>query len=86
MPEHTESEFKEKNKYGHRSRSDKNQRRDRSSSPPKHIGNVKSHRNYCTHCAPSLACKMEKKFDVQEETQEMQKMIKKMSLDEILEK
>ncbi len=74
MPENTRNEFQKKNKYGHRSKNDKNTR-NRSSSPPRKIGNVKSHRNYCTHCNPSLACRMERKFQIDEEIQEINKEI-----------
>ena len=70
MPEHTATEFRSKNKYGHRS---KNKQRARSSSPPKRIGNIKSHKAYCTYCAPHLASRMEQRFIVQETFSEISK-------------
>ena len=87
MPENTVDEFQGKNKYGHRSRSDRrNQRgRHRSSSPPKKIGNIQSHRNYCTHCAPSLASNLEKKFGIVEDLKEIKKEIKELTAKETID-
>lgn len=85
MPENTVTEFRGRNKYGHRSKNDRKQR-NRSSSPPKKIGNIKSHRSYCTYCAPELASTMERRFIIQEEFKEINKKISKnKSVEEILD-
>jgi len=80
MPEHTVTEFRGRNKYGHRTRSDRN-KRNRSSSPPRRLGNIQSHK-YCTYCAPELASSMERRFIVMEENKQLQKDIKNISTEE----
>jgi hypothetical protein len=87
MPEHSITDFRGRNKYGHRSKNDKNKtkNRNRSSSPPRKLGNIKSHKTYCTFCSPELASRMERHFNNIEENNEIQKDIKKFTIKDLLD-
>lgn len=73
MPINTITEFRGRNKYRTKK---KNIVRNRSSSPPRRMGNVNSdNKGFCTYCSPELFSSLKKKMIVKDTLNDYKKDI-----------